>query len=297
MLAFACGMRENVTMTEIQPMLTYTPEGMLEIKTDTFRMTDYHLQKAAVALGALSEYPGVAYDETPEPGSPLMLNVHVDIKRALGLRSGYGEYGDMSNLLAQLSVVMPSLFQDQTKDNVIVPRYLKDDGFWTRIHESFQRWLNTQARPSEEVAIEVLEAMAVPFGRGQEENVRKKLKIDKSIARAAGMSLAITSADFEVFAYSTIDDREAFEKEGRAHWNVAGLATVGGATYDVDKEAFERTDVSADMLPMLYEMGPVNVENAQQSLSLLLGIGALAYRASQYTGREDVLAGVNWQSL
>jgi hypothetical protein len=37
-----------------------------------------------------------------------------------------------------------------------------------------------------------------------------------------------------------------------------------------------------------------NIDFPQQSLSLLMGVGVLAYHASQYEGRENIIADATW---
>lgn len=283
-------MRENVTMTEIQPQLTYSPNGVLEIQSDFSRMTEEMIINAANAIGELTKYPGVTFQEKAGKGSSDMLKMHIEVKNALGSRFGHSEYDDFNNFLVLLGRIMPRLFQDERKDHVVAPHYPHNGGFLTSVYESFQRWLNTQDELDERVALEVLQAMAVPFGHEQEKAVKREFRPSFNMARAAFFGIAVYTDDFSVYSS---DDLGANQKEGSVQWNWARLATIG-ASYGVEDDNRKWVDVSLEHGPSLYEMSPMDVECSQQSLSLLLGIGAMAYRARQYAGREDILAGARW---
>ena len=283
MLAFALRMSENVVMTEIQPRSTYSPNGVLEIQSDFGRMSEEQMIKVAQALSELTAHPGVTYQD-----EGFNLKTCIEIKNALGLHPGRD---DFSNFLFQVGQLMPLLFDDRNKDAVVEPVGLCRGGFIGGVHEHFQRWLNTQVELDERVAQEVLQAMAVPFGSELEKETKRQFRLSDNLALAGFLGIAINDDDFGIYSYGDVT-----KGNGNVRWGWANLATVGkGACIGVNEDDRKLVDVSSDHpYPWLYRMTPRNVESSQQSLSLLLGMSAMAYHASQYDGREDILTDARW---
>lgn len=88
---------------------------------------------------------------------------------------------------------------------------------------------------------------------------------------------------------------DASGRRGKVAWNWIDLSTIGNcACWGVDGEKRGRIYIR-DESTRLYEMGPHNVDSSVQSLSLVLGAAALAYRAAMYKGTEGILDNAEWE--
>ncbi len=102
----------------------------------------------------------------------------------------------------------------------------------------------------------------------------------------------------EEFGFSGQDetDKSVTYKHGTGQWSWLDLTTIGNcACWGVSGDDRQRI-----LLPgvnenqRLYDMQPHNVDFARQSLSLVLGVGTLAYAAAHYEGDEDIYANIEW---
>ncbi len=293
-LVFTASVRKDVIMIEIQPRFVYTPNGVLEIQSDLSRASEEQLYKVAEALGVLSKYPGVTYEEVAGKSPSDILKVHIEVKNALGSRFGHKKPDEFNDFLVRVGHLVPILYSDSSQDNVLTLLGSSAAGFRSGIDEHFQRWLNTQTELDEQAAFETLQAMAVPFGREQEKAVKREFRVSGSIARAEQLGIAIHDKDFNFFNF---DYSDLAKDRGKVSWNRFELTSVGKAGCDIDfRDDDEFISVGPDRsLGWLYEMWSGGVESSQQSLSLLLGMGAMAYRASQYSGQENILADAGWE--
>ena len=83
-------------------------------------------------------------------------------------------------------------------------------------------------------------------------------------------------------------------REGKVNWRWLDMTTFGDcACWGVVWEERAHMIVVPTTL-RLYEMTPHNIDSARQSLSLMLGLGALVHYAAKYEGREDIFADAEW---
>jgi hypothetical protein len=263
-------------MTEIQPQIVYTPQGMLDIRTDLLdesKLQDEQLE----LLGNLAERSGTTYDEDG--------TLHVDVRRSLGTNFGYARDGAINYFLHDLGKVMTSI-PDSGTDRVLYTPRLSESKLTVAVYPQLQRWLNSQTDLGERVARETLLAMALPLGHEQETFAKNDFRIYDRHAQAGSFRLAMSTDEFFVAASNgkpTTDDT--------VDWNTVSLTTLGSCT-SIGMNAQPHHGVmggSNYLGGRLYEMKASNIDFPQQTLSLLLGMGTLAYHAAAYAGREQVL--------
>jgi hypothetical protein len=264
-------------MSEIQPQIVYTPQGMLDIRTDLLdesKLQDEQLE----LLGNLAERPGTTYDEDG--------TIHIEVRRSLGANFGYARDGAISHFLRDLGKVIGSI-PDSGTDRVLYTPRLSESKLTVAVYPQLQRWLNAQTELGERVARETLLAMAVPLGQEQETFAKNDFSIYDRHAQAGSYRMAIST---DKFSDAALDDKGT-DTDGRMDWNTVSLTTLGSCT-SIGMSAQPRHKVIGGpnkLNDRLYEMKASNIDFPQQTLSLLLGMGTLAYHAAIYAGRKDLL--------
>lgn len=271
----------------IQPKCTFSPDEILTLHVDRSDETRHQRQDAAI--DTLLDLPGV--DITDDV---VRIPVRKALKPCLDVRSGdrriLGEFLDDVSLL----VVSPP---EEPSDKVFIPDWLNEHGFNGAVYPHFQRWLNTQTAMNPDVAKTAIAAMALPFGRQYEKDARK-VNVRGNRATAAGIIFDYTIYPKETFnihmRHETADAVQ--ETEGTVRWNWLSISTLGNCACmgvdGTDRDYLFMRNGSG--VQPLYEMKPHNVDISPQSLSLLLGVSAVAYEASQYEGRESIFADAEW---
>lgn len=301
MLALPCSVCEYIAMIEIQPQFTYSPEGLLEIKTTTSAMKDEDQYRMARALWWLGGQEGVTYEETSGPDDSSIMNISVDV-RAVLRRQVHSEELQCASFLDSLRNAMAKSYDG--KNQLLTACYgdltyftdVQHGGSFMEDSEHFQRWLNTQTELDEQVAREVLSAMRVPFEPELEAAAGRWFWLKGNAAGTAGLGMMTRPREFGIFYKDGRDMRE-----GVVRWTVPQLfgfknkdgsypmVVAGDRGTDFDTEYPERRRVQN-----FYEV--FNIESAKETMSLFLGMGAMAYRASLYTGQEDILADAEWEN-
>ena len=273
-------------MIEIQPQFTYSPEGVLSVRTDP-RIEIDHNNIRSLTLEDFSEAPGV---EVSEAGDTY--RVDIEVQRHLGRRFNRSGELAVGDFLQNIGILMPSL-PSRTTDRVIAPSYLSAYGFSTNVYEQFQRMLNAQEVLDEEVAKCTLRAMTVPYGGEEQRLVDRDFRIERN-GRAKTRIASITLRQYPVHIHR-YQETEAgrIRTAGDYKWNEVDLSTWG-IDARMGAPADELDNIVANGSPKLYEMTSNNIDLPQQYLSVLLGFGALAYKAATYEGHEDIYAGVKW---
>ncbi len=272
-------------MIEILPQFVYTPNGVLSLRTEFHEDPNIQIRQLKI-LEHLAESPGTIVD-----GSN---TVHVNVKQALGSNFGYTREGAVGDFLSTIGRVLPG-YPTNPLDRVVSPQWVSPEGLSAVVYTHFQRWLNTQSPLDEHVAREAVLAMAVPFGKEKEREAKRDFQMFGRAASATFFDVKVFDDRFGISAIEETEDGHEV-KAGRVTWNWVDLSTLGScACFGVTGDERQRINVSTDAhLPWLYEMTPHNIDFPQQTLSLLLGIGALSYRAAQYAGQEDILADAEW---
>jgi len=280
-------------MSEISlaPQFIFVPEGELILSTST--QSEYPESEQAdpikvVALDKLGAMPGVNTIE-----SNTSLTAHVDIKECLG--NSFNNRGDqkISEFFQIVRALLPGWIEDDT-DRVLGVNLLNDRGLNIEVNEHFQRWLNHRGF-SEEVARDTVRSMALPFGKENLNRIKKDFEyhaIDGigEMVEAGSFRTIVRTSEFGLMK----EDSESF-KQSTVKWRNTDMSTIGNcACLGVDASQREEVLIQ-DGVKQLYEMSPHNTEFARQSLSLFLGLGTMAYHATQYNGTEDILAEVTWK--
>ncbi len=287
-------------MNELRAQFTYSPENILQITTglsEDFQADSKNPEEIATLvkgrreqLEILSENSGVTVEETA--GSATLT---IDVAERFSQSFTNQGDPDIANFLFRLNRVLPFHPEDKI-DRVVSLEDVSATGAAGVINQHFQRWLNTPG-VSEDFARHSLLAMALPFGS----DIVKKVEKDFTYISQEGLEyaqghtsrLAVRQERFGI--EKSEETAEAhLETSGEVAWRWVDLSTLGScACWGVngDDRSYIRIDRSTKIL---YEMTPHNVDFARQSLSLMLGLGALAYYAAQYEGREDILADAEW---
>lgn len=266
-------------MDKILPQVTYSPEGMLSIRTNLTNDTSDRLEQGAI--NNLLTLNGTNIDQEGV--------VNIKIKDALDFTSPNKKEltRDLLRDIGLLTLEAYDLEPERREDPVIEPHLLGMHGFTPRIYPHFQRWLNAEPTPiDKQTAVEVLSAMSVPLNYTGEW-VASELTLGSQYADAGGLQVFITKNKWVV--------RDE-ERLGSVNWNQVRLKTLGTCAYlGIDQLRYSTLRVNQPHQPWLYEMREHNIDTPIQFLSLFLGLGALAYRAAQYDGNEDIIAEANWE--
>lgn len=281
-------------MSELSPQITYSPEGVLEVR----RTLDEDIKDEVVVFSAHKEridtLPGY---EVIEEGLDTVVRVDVSkvtrSARELNFRNPSAE-----RLIQNLRRFTGFVGYEDATDHVFSLDYWADYGSGGVIYPQFQRWLNAGGL-DENIARECVNAMAYPFGAEARKQAKKdfsyKTDGESAAAGVGGFTFGVISRR-EDFGISTYDEmgEEPVHKYGKVAWNWVDLSTIGncacwGAGWQERELVYIRPESNR-----LYEMGPHNVDFAVQSLSLVLGAATLAYEATRYSGNEDILANAEW---
>jgi hypothetical protein len=286
----------------IRPQLTLNPEGELKITTGlgegferdiyTQEMIGKVVEKRREHLAHFSEKDGISVEE--ENG---VASVSVDVRKSLGKSFNFFETDDseITDFLADINGIVPVLPLDSV-DRVLALRYVSERGADGAVNQQFQRWLNAQ-RVTEDVARQCVSAMSMPYGETEEEKAKKEFEFRSGdgFAQVNTFTYKLNVATGDFGLYRLEDTEEGHEEtEGKVAWSWFHIATLGScACWGVPGDDREHVELRSDT-KALYEMEPHNVDSARQSLSLILGVGALAHHAALYEGTEDVFAKTEW---
>lgn len=290
-------------MSEVtRPQFTFNPEGVLKITTgldEGYEHSSYTQELIGKAteerrehLTHLSEENGISVEE--ESG---IASVSVDVRRRFGKSFNFFESDDseITDFLTGINNIVPAYPLDPV-DRVLGLRYVSELGSEGIVNQHFQRWLNTQS-VTEEVAMQCIGAMSMPYGKSEEKKAKKEFNFRSGdgFAQVNGFTYKLDVATSE-FGICQLEDTEEghAETEGKVAWSSLHITTLGScACWGVPGEDREHVHIRSNT-KALYEMEPHNVDSARQSLSLILGVGALAHHAALYEGTEDLFAKTEW---
>jgi hypothetical protein len=308
MLAKSKLLAQTYGMNTIRPQVTYSPEGELTVVTglnDGYRDEgDNEDTKQLIAafraeqLENLSSYSGVAVKEFHDD----VVEIRIPVEQSLGHAFNIGGDPEIAGFLKLVNDILPYYPRDDF-DRVVALEFLGSRGASGVINEHMQRWLNS-GEISEEAARSCIEAMSLPIMPPKElqefVDVKKDFRFSRyssGVAADTGMifGLRIKQDKFTVHKID-IDEDSVNEQIGDATWGNIDLNTLGNcACWGVSGENRSFMNIDRNVPQRLYQMDPHNVDTARQSLSLVLGIGSLAYYAALYQGDEDIYANVAWR--
>ena len=280
-------------MPEPTPQITYSPEGILELRKTFDEETKDRSAAFSAHIEQLDSLPG--YDVI-EGNLGTVVSVEVgEVLHDTGEPNLQSQSAE--TLINNLKVFTDFVGYEDSDEHVFSLDVWHNSGAVGVIFPQFQRWLN--AVLNEDTARTCINSMAYPFGSAARKQAEKDFSYrtdgESAAAGLGGFTFGVISRR-EKFGISTYDetDEEPIHKEGEVAWNWVDLSTIGScACWGVIGEERERVYIGPES-SRLYEMSPHNIDFATQSLSLVLGAATLAYEAARYPGREDILASAEW---
>jgi hypothetical protein len=278
--------------TILSPQFLFSPEGELVLSTGSLGEypTSEQVSSFRVAvLETLGDMPGVTAVESDDE-----LTATVNVEECLG--DSFNNTGDpkISEFLGMVRVLLPGWIEDDI-DRVLSVNHLNDRGLTIVVSEHFQRWLN-QKGFSEEVAHDTVRSMALPFGKDNLDRAKKDFKYHELDGVGEMVIAGSFRTTIRVNEFGLAKEGSDKYEEVKVTWRDTDMSTIGDCAC-LGADAREREHVYIhDGVKQLYEMGPHNIDFARQSLSLFLGLGAMAYHAARYDGTEDIFDGVVWNN-
>jgi|GEM_PF-1286093 len=286
----------------IRPQFTFNPEGVLKITTGlnegfehstyTPELIEKAVEKRREHLAHLDEENGISVEEDGGFAS-----VSVDVRDRFSKSFNFFESDDsnITDFLTGINNIVP-LYPLDSIDRVLGLRYVSERGAEGVVNQHFQRWLNTQ-EVTEDIARQCVNAMALPYGEPEEKKAKKEFRFRSGEGFAQINTLTyklnVQTEEFGI-CKSEETDEEHTETEGKVAWSWFGITTLGScACWGVPGDDRGHIHVQPET-KALYEMEPHNVDSARQSLSLILGVGALAHHAALYEGTEDIFTKTEW---
>lgn len=279
-------------MPEIYPRITYSPEGFLELHKDFAEETSQeHVDRIFEPVAASDDYVLSQRD------GEYVVQTHIP---SLLPAKDY----DPLETQQRLGKAIKDLSAFTFADPFDMRDYVFDLEFWSQhgargvVYPHMQRWLNADLL-DEDIGRQVFDAMLLPFHPDIQEVLRKEFEYrayGREVSSGVGglsVNFWLRVGRFDVTRLVEVDGEPKYQT-GTVDWHWPNLSTIGScACWGVD--GMDRSDVylHPDMA-RLYEMQPHNIDGPLQSLSLVLGMGRLAYEAANYDGEEDILAGVEW---
>lgn len=290
-------------MSESRAQFTYSPEGVLQFTSGLDEGLDFDdlapenlnliirtKQDRQEQLDILGAESGIKVDE-----SKGIANINIEVVQRFEHSFDNEGDPDILRFFMHLNRILPSYAEDLT-DRVVNLNSITERGINGVINHQFQRWLNAHG-VNETVARESALAMAIPFGADVQKKTKKDFHYfqdaDLEYFDAFGSRLAVKPEKFGLIKYEDTDTL-TLESTGEVTWRNMDISTLGdcacwGAAYADRQRIFLNNDTKA-----IYDMYTHNIDFARQSLSLILGVGALAYHASKYEGQEDILVDSEW---
>lgn len=270
-------------MEVVRPQFTFDTEEKLHIEVEI--SDDEYKSDQLQTLNKLDRMKGVEAVGVSQ--------VTVDVRPAFADKSGFWNQEKVTTFLDSISRIIPYVPGDK-RDRVAYPQHLWARGLSTGVYPSLQSWLNADDAMQEATAKDVMTAMALPFGKKYEQMVTNQYRQYTNGASSLVFSYGLSEEDFGLRRTVKTDEGH-LEQNGSVNWRWLNLETLGScACFGVNGDDRDRVNVSEDKhVPWLYEMHPHNIDVANQSLSLILGMGAVAFKAAAHE-TDDVLESATW---
>ena len=265
-------------MSEIKPQLTFNPDGNLQIRTDSGgRLSTDSSGERERGLDLLAAQSGI--DVIEANNSRVVL---VNVRQRF---DSFNERDnrDVGDFLKAVSSILPNVPKDSV-DRVITIDSLRPSNVRATAYQQFHDWL-AGGGLTEAVAKESISAMAMPFGREYEERVRNNRRF--KYAQENG----ILTAKIGEFIHVESQERrfKTIEYEKPGDESPLRIASLFLMTIDIGVMASLGTGVEDDRpfkkiqnVPRVYELSSKYIGSQNDVLSLILGIGTLAFYASEY---------------
>ncbi len=277
--------------TYIDPQFSYSPDGILRIVP----IFEDDLSVASQQLAQIERLEDHWRAEIVENEDDIV-SLSFDVQSTLGPFDFDGSnQRRIGSFLDALRLLLPYEHEGFT-DRVFCFDLLGDIGLSGVVYPQFQRWLD-HGGVDERTARRALTAMAEPYGEDAVDAAQRELTHEDNHWQGSWFSLGVVSESMRRFGLDDVyrlKEKIITTRQGEVDWTWIQLQTLGEQAslfVDADDRAHVELDNNGSAL---YKMTSNNVFDPRQSLSLALGMGALAYEAAQYPGREDVLADARW---
>lgn len=239
-------------MSQPTPQISYNEQGIFTVSEPSFTDNKDHVLEALEALpGVVLTYGG-------------RVNVVVEVDKLLG-KSADDEL-NLETALRLIGLMLPVHPRDGI-DRVAGLEWLSARGANGSVYPRLQRWLN-DGPIEEDIAREVLTAMARPFGKSQVRRTNNSFQYGSGTA---------TDGLFTVGARVRRFDHRLNGVSESVQWRTLNFATLGlCACWGVEEWVVRKA-----LLPKLYEFKPHNIDSPKSALSLVLGLGVLAKHAAE----------------
>lgn len=286
----------------IRPQFTYSPEGILEIKTGIRDGIGEHwdsisikqvLDRRSKGLENVADQPGVQSDV--QDGD---IQISVDVAERFGKSFIEKDESDIQDFLLNVSSITPNYAADSV-DRVVLMNDFAKEGESVGVSQHFQKWLNNEGI-SEDTAKESLLAAALPYGEDFVEGTKKYFRYYKEtdLERAYGFGTSVCNevSDVKIYKYTPLTDNKTRVNFGASKWAGVTISSFGDG--NPSWNARDAAGRAAFVFPQnlnLYHLDARNVESSIQFMSLFFGMGALAYHAAKYSDDKDLLDSVTWE--
>lgn len=290
-------------MSEVSPAFTYSPDGLLIVTRGEIEVQQVSIGGCGVgvradriretlrdaAMKTMAELPGVSVKDN---------EVAVPVAEALGQAIAERDEDKLDLFLRNVALLQPRM--GQGIDRIVTTPQLSSCGVRAEISQHFQLWLNRSGL-TEEAARGCLLAMALPFPSNiTEAKVKEKFQYHSHSDGAFGAIEALkVRAGSANFGFEKFKERwrKTRKATGQGTWNELGLDVYGNGGCGIALNGNTRQKVRVDPeTKMLYSMWAHNVDHSRQALSILLGLGSLAYHSANYGSHDNVLDGIKWHS-
>lgn len=289
-------------MSEICPQFTFSPEGVFSFERGQPEIITHQdgpesYQEMDIDLEAqrdrsqdwLEELPGVEI----ENNGPTQ-TISIPVAEALAPEIAANDSAKIEELVISASVLLPQSLPTGP-EQVLSAQGISFNRVDLAAHIQFQRWLNYKPLTDRET-LRCVKAMAVPFGREVEAEADFDHRESDTLVLAEGAGFKVQS-QFENFGFLRYFEKSGhtYQVAGDDQWDWIGLKLPGNGVVEIGVDGLNKSGIQRSQnSSRLYIMKSYNVQQARQALSLLLGMGSLAYNAALYPGREDVFEDVEW---
>lgn len=289
-------------MSEISPQFTFSPDGVFsfergqpEIIVDTsdpdaLPEMDSDLETQRDRLHDwLEELPDIKIDDN---GPTQTYNIPV--AETFGPEIAANDSAKIEELVIAASVLLPQ--QPPTgPEQVLSAQGISFNRVDLAAHIQFQRWLNYKPLSDREM-LRCIKAMAIAYGREAEAEADFDHRENDELVLAEGAGFKVRS-QLENFGFLRYfeNNGSTYQVAGEDQWDSLDLKLPGNGVVGIGVDGLNKTGIlRSQNSTRLYTMKSYNVQQAREALSLLLGMGSLAYNAERYLGREDVFEDVEW---
>lgn len=285
---------DNISMSDVQPQFSLSPEGELSFNFDQNAQSRREAPRKTVeskideSLAVLEEQKATI----KEDGGLLRVRIDAqDLYRTPEKTSivAGNQSESLGKSLAAISRLAEIFRAD--RDQIIRLEYITDRGASFTVGRSFQQWIESGKNEDPSLAREVAKALATPIDGSFVKNVIDMTEDQFKEYSFQRYELRFYPGEYEL--YSTEKTEKFYvEKTAVVEWRWTNLTTLGDCAC-LGSAAHDRRILVSRMPPeVLYGLLPHNIDYSPQALSLLLGMGSLAYNAAKEPSDTDIIGDI-----